>query len=395
MILNFINNKQCCGCGACKEICPRKAIKMEEDSEGFLQPVLETDLCINCGICDNVCPIKNTHKTTNNIISSFAAINKDVPTLKKSSSGGLFSVIAEYIIKNGGIVYGASFDKNLKLSHKGIKQTQELECLRGSKYLQSNSFDCFPLIKKQLQNNQLVYFVGTGCQVAALKLYLRKEYNNLITSDLICHGVPSHKLFDTFVSTYETTTNRKIINYRCRDKYAGGWSGSQTVDYIYKNKIKRDLYHPILAGYMKAFMSADFFRESCYTCPFANEHRCGDITLADFWGVEKFHKINSINGVSAILINTEKGKKLFNILKSNIETIATQVEYIKKGNDNLRTPSLRTNYRNKSYIELNTTPKKVLERYINNSKILKYKFWIKHFMLHSPLYAFYYKIKNL
>lgn len=255
--------------------------------------------------------------------------------------------------------------------------------------------NCFPLIKEQLRKGRIVYFVGTGCQVGALKLYLKKEYNNLITSDLICHGVPSHKLFDSFVSTYERKKMRKVINYKCRDKFAGGWSGSQTVEYTYKNTIKKDLYDPILAGYMRAFMSADFFRESCYTCPFANEHRTGDITLADFWGVEKYHKINSINGVSAILINTLKGKKILDILKNNIHITNTQIEYIKAENDNLHTPSLRSTYRNQSYFELETNPSKVLARYINNNKMIKYKFWIKHFMLRSHLYSLYFKIKNL
>lgn len=394
MILNFIDNKKCCGCGACKEICPRKAIKMNEDSEGFLQPELIKELCIDCGICDNVCPIKNTGKTVHNVILPLAAINKNINILNKSSSGGIFSVIAEYVINNGGIVYGAAFDKNLKLSHIGVENTNELERLRGSKYLQSDSFNCFPSIKEQLRNGKLVYFVGTGCQVGALKLYLRKEYNNLITSDLICHGVPSHKLFDTFVSAYEKKTNRKVINYRCRDKYAGGWSGSQSVDYIYNQKQKRDLYNPILAGYMKAFMSADFFRESCYTCPFADEHRAGDITLADFWGVEKYHKINSMNGVSAILINTQKGQNLLEILENNIQLTTTQIEYIKAENDNLHTPSSRTTYRNQSYIELEINSTKVLTKYINNSKIVKYKFWLKHLMLRSHLYSLYFKIKN-
>ena len=159
-------------------------------------------------------------------------------------------------------------------------------------------------------------------------------------------------------------------------------------------KQKRDLYNPILAGYMKAFMSADFFRESCYTCPFADEHRAGDITLADFWGVEKYHKINSMNGVSAILINTQKGQNLLETLKNNIQLTTTQIEYIKVENDNLHTPSSRTTYRNQSYIELEINSTKVLTKYINNSKIVKYKFWLKHLMLRSHLYSLYFKIKN-
>ena len=395
MILDYINNQQCCGCGACKEICLHGAIRMGEDSEGFLQPLLVADLCTNCGACDKVCPIKNAGKTKKEVRQSFAAINKSQKILNKSSSGGIFSVIAEYIIQHGGIVYGASFDKNLKLTHKGGEGIGELEGLRGSKYLQSYVYQCFPDIKKNLRNGRLVYLVGTGCQIAALKLFLHKEYDNLITSDLVCHGVPSQKLFDSFVSAYEETTCRKVVNYRCRDKYAGGWSGSQTVDYIYKIEIKRDLYNPFLAGYMKAFMSADFFRESCYSCPFANERRCGDITLADFWGIEKYHKINSKNGVSAILVNTSKGESLLEELKSKIQIIETKTEYIKAENDNLHAPSLRTDYRSKSYIELETNTQKTLRKYINDSKITKYKFWIKHFMLRSHFYSLYFRLKNL
>lgn len=395
MILDYINNKQCCGCGACSMTCTHKAIAMVEDTEGFLQPILSKNKCINCGACDNVCPIYHSQATVHNVVKSFAAINNNKKNLKKSSSGGIFSAIAEYIIQKGGIVYGAAFDTNLKLSHKGIEKLEEIEPLRGSKYLQSYSYECFPEIKRHLKNNQLVYFVGTGCQVASLKLYLHKDYDTLITSDLICHGVPSHKLFEAFVSAYEKNTSRSVINYRFRDKFAGGWSGSQTVDYICGRKIKKDLFNPILAGYMKAFMSADFFRESCYSCPFACEQRAGDITLADFWGIEKYHKINSINGVSAILVNTARGEELFTRLKSKIHTIDTKVEYIKKENDNLHKPSKRPAYRDKSYYKLQSDTINTLNKYINYSAFIKYKFWIKHYMLRFQIYELYFKLKNI
>lgn len=395
MILNFISRNKCCGCGACVEICPKKALTMEEDEEGFLRPVLNMDFCIDCGGCDNVCPMKSENLVKHEIQASYAAINQNRGILKKSSSGGVFSVIAEYVIKNGGVVYGACFDEKLKLAHRGVEVINDLELLRGSKYLQSYSYECFPKIRQQLRNGKLVYFVGTGCQVAALKLFLRKSYDNLITSDLICHGVPSHKLFDTFVSTYEKLTNREVIYYRCRDKYAGGWSGSQTVDYKTKKGIRRDLFNPVLAGYMKAFMSGDFFRESCFVCPYACEQRSGDITLADYWGIERYHKINSLNGVSAILVNTSKGKEILDKIKSNLSLVETQVDYIKVDNHNLYTPFQRPLYRDNSYKDLKTNPQQVIYQYINQNQKIKIKFWIKHFMLRTGLYALYFNIKRL
>ena len=395
MILNFIKNKDCSGCGACKEICSQEAIVMKEDEEGFLQPHLLMDKCINCNACDKVCPIKNSDLIKSIKCDAYAAINKNKKVLNLSSSGGIFSVIADFILKNNGIVYGASFDENLKLIHKGVKHFDELNDLRGSKYFQSYSFNCFSEIKEHLKNGKLVYFTGTGCQVAALKLYLHKEYDNLITSDLICHGVPSHLLFDNIISVYEKKYKRKVLNYKFRDKYANGWSSSQTVKYIKNGKTKNDLYNPILASYIKAFMSADFFRESCYNCPFACVNRCGDITLADYWNIEKYHKFNSINGVSALLVNTLKGEKILSLISSNIKYINTNIEYIKAENTNLHTPSKRTDYRSISYKELSSNALNTLMRYTNTSKKAKIKFWIKHYMLSFKLYFLYYTIKNI
>lgn len=394
MILDLITHKDCFGCGACQEICSAKAIKLVESNEGFLYPQLEISLCTQCNICDNVCPVIHHSKLKHKIGTLYATYTKNKKELLNSSSGGLFFEIANYILNKKGVVFGAFLDHNLNLYHIGISDKSRLKELQGSKYFQSNTSHVFKQIKNLLRQGTYVYYVGTGCQVASLRLFLRKEYNNLLTSDLICHGTPSRLVFKSFISEYEKSNNRKVVSYKFRDKRAGGWSCSQTLEYTKGKTKKTDWFHKIPTGYMKSFMSASFYRECCYSCPFATKERVSDITLADYWNVNKYHKINTLNGVSAIIINTTQGERTFNEIKNNIVFIKSEISFLEKENPNLTSPSQRPENRNYIYSELIKDPQRIVYKYSNISFLEKMKFILKFLMIKLSLLKIYYRLKR-
>ena len=357
MIQDIVKTLNCVGCGACAEICSRRAIKLSSNIEGFLYPIVNEELCILCGFCKKVCPalhsdnIKQTEKG-----EAYAVINRNLEVLKQSSSGGVFSAIAEYIFQQGGVVYGAAFDSNLILAHKKIDNIQALQELRGSKYLQSNIQKSFKEIKSILQDNKWVYFVGTSCQVAALKLFLRKEYDKLLTSDLVCHGVPSQKIFHLFVNEFERKNECKILQYNFRDKKVNGWSCSSSSAYVKENKTGKHKYvgfDKILNSYFSAFISGAINRECCYKCMYTTEERVSDITLADFWGVEEYHKnLNISDGVSFISVNTDKGRYVFDRIKDSLTIENSQYEYAEKINKCLYQSTRRPQLRDTIYNEI-------------------------------------------
>lgn len=352
--INLLNKHyKCTGCRMCEQICPKNAIKMKENSEGFLEPVIDEKKCINCTICYNKCPQINGVDIDKERIKQqvFAAKNKNEEEQKNSSSGGIFSNIADYILENNGIVYGASFKENLKLNHIRIESKKDLERLIGSKYIQSNICDSFENVKKDLENNKNVLFVGTPCQIGGLRNYLGKEYNKLFTIDLVCHGVPNQKLFDKYINWMEKTNKSKVKKYYFRSKDKNKWGLNLKIVFE-NNKIK---YIPAaLDPYYKSFLKGIVYRECCYSCQYANLNRIGDITLADYWGIEVEHPtFYDEKGISAILINTEKGMQLFRNIKENIEYIDTNIEKVTKHNANLVKPTFRDKIRDNAYREIN------------------------------------------
>ncbi len=384
---NYLENRdQCCGCSACEQVCSHKAISMNYDDEGFVYPVLNKALCIDCSLCSKVCPILNSdsQKTTKSDIAPFLSINKDDDILKNSSSGGVFSAISSYVISLGGIVYGAAFDEDMKLCHIGVDSLDELYKLRGSKYLQSSNGNVYNEIKKDLKSGRWVYYTGTGCQVAGLKSFLMKSYPTLITSDLICHGTPSPLVFDYVISAVEKKYKAKVISYQFRDKKINGWSCSSSSSVRRNNKDKYIGFDSIMYSYFNMFISGSINREVCYSCPFATIERTGDITLADYWGVRKFHTVhNAQKGVSAILVNTQKGQDVISALEWQLHLEPTRVEWIAEQNENLTKRTLRPSKRTDFYRTFKDKPKAVLKQYKPLVKTWM-KFKIKEILLSYP-----------
>lgn len=308
----------CCGCRACEHICPQKAIEMRADDEGFLYPIIDLDKCINCGICNKVCPIEIGNTSIKKPVSIYAAQYQHNEILMNSSSGGIFSLIANYVLSKNGAVYGAAFDGDMYLRHVRIIDTEKLGMLRGSKYVQSDIGNTYVQAKNDLENGLFVYYTGTPCQIQGLKLFLRKNYENLLTTDLVCHGVPSYKVFANTIHHIEENKHGIIYRYLFRDKSVGGWSCSSSSSFK-RIKDNKKVFLPRnndMSAYFNAFISGNMMRYVCYQCPFANIYRSSDITLADCWGIDKIIPDfpNMKKGVSTILINTEKGNNVWRVL---------------------------------------------------------------------------------
>lgn len=326
-MINIIDKYFCCGCGACVQKCPTKCITMQMDNEGFYYPKVDTNLCINCNSCNKVCPyIKKTSINEPNY--AYAAKNTNENRRLKSSSGGIFTALAETILEKGGVVFGATFTDDLEVKHIYIEKADELDRLMGSKYVQSDINSTFITCESFLKANRDVLFTGTSCQIMALKYFLKKDYDKLFTIDIICHGVPSPGIWKEYITNEikKLQINNKNITIRFRDKITG-WK-----DYsfsIYKKltaapPLKTEIYNKNI--FMKGFLSNIILRPSCFNCP-AKHGKCkSDLTIGDFWGINQIlPKFNDNMGVSIILVNTNQGKSILNET-SNLELIKIKFE---------------------------------------------------------------------
>ena len=345
-----LDKKDCCGCTACVHSCPVQCISFVKDDEGFEYPVVDKSACINCGLCERVCPVANPKYDNADKPDVYAVLLKSVPQRMKSSSGGLFYAIATWVMQRGGIVFGATIDKHNQVRHIAAENDGELQALRGSKYVQSALNDTFKKVKDNLQQGRICYFVGTGCQVAGLKAYLHKDYGNLITSDLVCHGVPSQWLFDQHVSYLERKHHGVVSEYRFRNNAIGG--GCELFKLANPRGKVREIINPTynLSPYLYSFMYAMTYRWSCYDCKFAKVPRQGDITLADYWGSKHFFPdMDNSKGISLCLVNTERGRRIWDEVKENCEYRESNVEDAAKYNGNLVHSSKPHEYRKTIY----------------------------------------------
>lgn len=306
-MVNITNKQNCSGCSACYSKCPKQAITMVEDEKGFRYPKVNKELCINCGLCDKVCPIINS-KQIQNEPQAYACYNKNEKIRLNSSSGGIFTLIAQNIIKQGGVVFGVVFDSDFSVKHTYIEKVEELDKLRTSKYLQSRIEDTYKQAEDFLKQNRKVLFTGTPCQIEGLLSYLGKKYENLYTQDIICHGAPSPKVWRRYLDYRRKQDIEKPvrINFRLKDE---GWNLFalllQYNNSAYKINHNDDLF-------MKAFLQNASLRDSCYNCSFKKKNRLSDITLADFWGINNIYpEMNDNKGTSLVIINSNKGKKMF------------------------------------------------------------------------------------
>ncbi len=345
--------EKCSGCSACKSICPKNAIEMLSDEEGFLYPVLNKDKCINCGLCKNTCPY-DKELDLNEPVKAYASQEKDEKNLLNASSGGMFGVFAESILNDGGCVSGAVYTDKFKVSHILTNEKNEALKMKGSKYVQSDMKDCFSQIKEKLSTEESVLFTGTPCQCHGLKSYLKKDYENLYLVDLICHGVPSPKLFESYIS-YEEKKFGKLTEIKFRNKKIHGWGSKGSIKALKGERETEKSITPFNNSFYNLYYIENAVsRKSCYSCPYAQIKRSGDITIGDYWGVENaFPQEKMKNGVSALLINTEKGEKLFEKTKDKINFFSADVSHIQKGNGNLNEPSKKPSEREILYKDLN------------------------------------------
>lgn len=297
----------CTGCFACSNICPKNAIEMKENFEGFLMPVIDSDKCINCGLCDKICPIINDPGTSTMKKAYYAKANDEIR--KSSSSGGVFHVLSQKILSSGGIVYGAAFNygDQVRLECHSTRDVS-LEALKRSKYVQNYIGNAFRDIEKDLKNGLQVLYCGTPCQVAGLKSFLRKDYENLLTVDFVCHGVPSLDMLSKHLK-YLGIKNVVDINFRPKNR---SWVDDLEIRYKknpQSNRIKLCRIPRIFDEYFDIFQKYQNIRRSCRNCQFCNGQRCSDITIADFWGVFNYDSsLYDPKGLSLILPNTSKGE---------------------------------------------------------------------------------------
>ena len=309
-------NQDCSGCHACFSACPKGCIRMEENAEGFLYPLIDTDKCIACALCERVCPVLKNAEGKANTARAYACYNLDEKTRLESSSGGIFTLIAEKIIDMGGAVFGTAFDEEFNVKHICVESKEGLSKLRGSKYVQSTIGNAYIQAKEMLDDGRVVLFTGTPCQTDGLLSFLGKGYNNLYTQDLICHGAPSPKVWRKYIVFREekAASKTKRTFFRLKEN---GWK-SYSVQFQFANCTE---YKQIFSGdlFMNGFLKDLYLRPSCYNCHSKSLNRNSDITLADFWGVENIlPEMFDDKGTSLVFVNSDKGKELFESIRGNI-----------------------------------------------------------------------------
>lgn len=316
-MIQIQDKSKCSGCYACALICPKKCICLVTDEEGFLYPKIDRSLCLECNLCEQVCPILNPiYKSQVDIPDVYAVKNNDEDTRAHSSSGGVFTALAEYILEQGGIVFGAAFASDWSVVHIAVDCKEDLWKLRGAKYLQSVIGNVYCEAKAALQNGQLVLFTGTPCQIGGLKAFLGKEYSNLYTQDLICHGVPSAMVWHEYLRYLNKKYEADISYIFFRDKSKSWKKYSVVVRFVGG----RELEEPFTENlYMRAFLHNLSLRPSCHNCRFKGIDRVSDITLADFWGIENVSpQMDDDKGTSLVMVYSTQGGKLLDAVTEKL-----------------------------------------------------------------------------
>lgn len=326
----LVDASRCTGCGACAKACPKQAIVFQDDHEGFPTPVILQDQCVECGLCNKVCPAINMPQT-HEIQQAYAVQILDKEALKDSTSGGVFTVLSREVFRRGGVVYGCVWDENYNAVIRCAHNEEEMKPMRGSKYVWSWAGDTYPEIKQQLETGQTVMFTGLPCQVAGLRNYLRRDYENLFTLDFLCSGTPSPMAFQKYLDTIcKPGMKRSELNLKFRDKDPYGVG----VHITFKGRRAKKTSDSLRNPYYYSFYTLLVDRQSCYVCPYGTEQRVADLTMGDYWGIANYHKEMDIPaGVSAVMVNTPNGKKLWEAVQSQIQAINTQPQCIAKANN--------------------------------------------------------------
>ena len=328
--MEIVGKDKCFGCAACYSCCPVDAIRMKEDEEGFRYPEIDGIRCIKCGKCRKVCPVLCRNEVVKKENNCYAVINKDNSIRMQSSSGGVFDLLANKILEENGLVYGVAFNEEHGAFVLGIRTNSELNRLRGSKYVQANVGDAYREIQQNLKEGRKVLFVGTPCQVAGLKNYLGKDYENLVLVDLICHGTPSNKVFQQYLCELESKYKSNAISICFREKSFGWNRFAMRIEFAngrYYHKPNQ------LDPWMLAFNENIMLRTSCYNCQFRVRDRVSDLTLGDLWGIDNVaREMNDNKGVSFVVIQSDKGKQLIRELAEAVWIKSVDFSKVKDSN---------------------------------------------------------------
>ena len=332
----YHRSEDCCGCKACANACPRDAISFVADEYGFFYPSINEDKCIGCQKCLKTCDFQKEGEFGNHVLEGYAARHKKSDIYSKSTSGGVFTALAEWVILRGGIVYGCVFDESYSPIHIGVDTLEGISSMRGSKYAQSDVGFVYREVKAKLVEDKYVLFTGTPCQVAGLYSYLGKSnVEKLLTADLICHGVPSAMTFKKYINYLEKKYRSKVERFQFRSKLI---SWIKPVVNVSFESGKSKWWFPSKNIYYTNFDRRNFQRLSCFRCKYSCDSRCGDITIGDFWGFQKANiQMSCKEGISCCLLNTPKATEIFRELNLNVEKVNPY--YIIQGNYHLRKPS--------------------------------------------------------
>lgn len=315
-MIQLTKKADCCGCSACQHSCPKGCITMAADSEGFLYPQVDEAACVNCGLCEKVCPILTKMKAPTGAVSAYGAYASDDKIRKGSSSGGVFSVLAQAVLDRGGMIAGAAFDEDFSVRHVLVETEEELNRLRGSKYVQSRMEDTYPRIREELKRGRVVLFTGVACQVAGLKAFLGRDYDNLYTVDVLCHGVPSPKVWQHYCREQEATYGQKMTNVFFRDKRNGWRKYSLSMQFGSAGEYSRPA---AVDDYLQVFLGDICLRPSCHSCRFKEFPRLSDLTIGDAWGIEKhMPDLDDDQGTSVVLANSPKGQSLWDTVVGDL-----------------------------------------------------------------------------
>lgn len=374
-MINISNKIDCCGCNACGDVCAHNAISFETDIEGFWYPIVDKVKCVDCGLCDNVCPIINSTRLKKNDLEQsicYAAEHKNLEVVFDSTSGGLFSALADIMYRDKGYVGGAIFNDDFSVRHYISNEKKDLQRLRSSKYLQSNLEGFYKQVKDLLISGEKVLVCGTPCQMAALRAFLRKDYENLIIADFICLGVNSPKVWRKYLDSFEERYGHKVIYCKAKSKEYGWRNLTQKVILDDgKEYYETGNQSNFTKGYLRTHVYA---RPSCYECKFKGYPRMSDITLADFWKIETIDKtLDKDLGTSLVMINSEKGKKFFEKVKSRINYHEVPFSSIEAGNMALKKSMPSALVDRKQFFEDldKMTFLEIAQKYINNCHSLK------------------------
>lgn len=373
MNISKIEKNSCTGCMACLNSCPAQCIKMECNEEGFAYPVVDEQKCIDCSKCVKTCPADHKHGLFS-AKAAYAVQAKDWDDLKNSASGGIAFELCRQAILDGGVAYGAVYDESLRVHHAKAETIQQLQAQQGSKYVQSDFSSVYAQVKEDCIKERNVVVVGTPCQIAGLRNFLNHDYANLLLVDLICHGVPSQKLFDKYLDWKAKQLRVDKINDYCfRDKAKGGGTNFKAVA---GNKV-------CYGGAMEEPYYADFefarsYRESCYQCKYACPERTGDITVGDYWNFYKFHpdaQFDTTKGVSCVLVNTQRGETALNGATSRLQIVPSTIEKVIACNSNLTEPAHKPDIRVQFYRHIDAEGFEWSRKRIRKTKTY-YKSWI-------------------